>query len=160
MRGAQLNFWFKGENVEVDNKLGAVLKKKFGTMNLLLVDDMTSNIRNFKFLLEDMGFDPNKILTATNGIKALSQMTKIKPNFIITDWNMPMMDGLTFVKKVRSIDAGKNILILMITAELDKDMNQVEPYVNSFLQKPYTMATVEKVILSLIGRKILEAAKK
>ena len=146
--------------MDVDPKLAALLKKKFASMNVLMVDDMTSNLRNFKFLLEDMGFNPDKIMMANNGIKALSQMVKKKPDFIITDWNMPMMDGLTFVKKVRSVPVGQNINILMITAELDRDMEQVDGFVDAFLKKPFTMANVEQQIMTLVARKLLSAVKK
>ncbi|MBF0318162.1 MAG: response regulator [Nitrospirae bacterium] len=143
----------------IDPRIKMLIRQQFKTMKVLLVDDMMPNIKNNIMLLEDLGFTKTNITTASNGAQAFSKLMVTKPNFIITDWNMPMVDGLTFVKKLRALEAYKDIPVIMITAEPDKKLKDVEEYVNAFLKKPYTIQYLEDIIYSVVARKLLKDKK-
>lgn len=140
----------------VDPRVKEIVKRKFPSLKVLLVDDMKPNIDNTSFLLDDLGVNKNNITVAGNGLQATLKMTTFKPDLIITDWNMPMTDGLDFVKYVRKIPQNNSIAIIMITAEPDKMMSDVKPYVDAFLKKPFTMKNVEDVIYTVLARRMLK----
>ncbi|MBF0342630.1 MAG: response regulator [Nitrospirae bacterium] len=140
----------------IDPRVTAIIKKRFNTMKVLLIDDMMPNIKNNAMLLDELGFQKKNITSALNGAQAFSKMMFIKPDLIITDWNMPMVDGFMFVKKLREIEAYRDIPIIMVTAEPDKSMEEVEPYVDAFLKKPYTIQFLEDMIYTVVGRKMLK----
>ena len=66
--------------------------------SIITVDDSSTMRRIIKNTLQKLGFET--ILEAGNGVEALEVMSKNKVDMIVTDWNMPEMDGLTFVKAV------------------------------------------------------------
>ncbi len=86
--------------------------------SIITVDDSSTMRRIIKNTLQKLGFET--ILEAGNGVEALEVMSKNKVDMIVTDWNMPEMDGLTFVKAVRAKDEYKDLPILMITTEAAK----------------------------------------
>jgi two-component system chemotaxis response regulator CheY len=143
----------------IPEKVKEIVKGKFKTMKVLLVDDMELNITNNMMLLCRIGFGRSNITSANNGLTAFQMATKTPPDLIITDWNMPMTDGLTFVKKFRDFPAYSNIPIIMITAEPDKNRVDVEKYISGFLKKPYTVTDVENLIYSVVGKKMLADKK-
>ena len=87
--------------------------------SIITVDDSSTMRRIIKNTLQKLGFET--ILEAGNGVEALEVMSKNKVDMIVTDWNMPEMDGLTFVKAVRAKDEYKDLPILMITTEAAKE---------------------------------------
>ena len=114
----------------MDARIKELLKKKFPSIRVLIVDDMMPNIKNHKYVLTEMGFDERNIMHAKDGLQGLLKMTKFQPELIITDWNMPMTDGLKMVQKIRSTKTFADVAIIMITAEADKDLEQAKPFVN------------------------------
>ena len=72
---------------------------------------------------------------------------------IITDWNMPEMDGLTFVKTVRSKEEYKNTPILMVTTEAAKEdiLTALRSGVNNYVVKPFTPDTLQEKVNKLLG---------
>ncbi len=143
----------------MDQRLRSAIQQKLSGLKVLVVDDMGPNIKNYAYFLSQMGFERNNIAHAKDGLQGLLKMTKIRPDLIITDWNMPMTDGLQMVKKVRSVGAFKDTPIIMITAEADKDVKQAKPYVNAVLKKPYTMADVEDRIYEALAQYFLKKLK-
>ena len=144
---------------QIPEKVKEIVKLKFKSMKVLLVDDMELNIMNNMMTLTRIGFSRSNLSSANNGLLAFQTAQKIVPDLIITDWNMPMTDGLTFVKTLRAYIAYKDIPIIMVTAEPDKNRADVEKYINGFLKKPYTVMDVENLIYSLVARKILAGGK-
>lgn len=80
----------------------------------LIVDDSTSMRQMIAHTLSSAGF---LVTQAANGQDALATLTSARPDVIITDLNMPVMDGLTFIKKARATAAAKFTPILMLTTE-------------------------------------------
>lgn len=132
------------------------LQHLFSNLKVLVVDDMPTNIDNIRLLLLRLGVQRSHIQTATNGLDAFTRIASFKPHLVTADWNMPVMNGLEFAKKVRAVPQFESLLIVMLTAEAELDLEQARPYVNAFLRKPATNATIEKMLLSVLGKKVLQ----
>ncbi len=117
---------------------------------IITVDDSTTMRRIIKNTLQKLGF--TAILEAGNGIEALEMMSKNNVDLIVTDWNMPEMDGLTFVKTVRQKDQFKDTPILMITTEAAKEdiLTALRSGVNNYVVKPFTPDTLQEKVFKLL----------
>lgn len=115
-------------------------------MKILIVDDFSTMRRIIKNLLRDLGF--NNTSEADDGETALPMLKSGKFDFLVTDWNMPGMDGLTLVKTMRSDDELCDMPVLMVTAEARRDQIVVaaEAGVDGYVVKPFTMATLKEKI--------------
>ena len=113
-------------------------------MKILLVDD-SRTIRNIqKNTLASMGH--TDILEAADGLLALEVLSKVTPDLTLVDWNMPNMDGITLVKKIRETD--KRIPIMMCTTEAEKSrvIEAIKAGVNNYVVKPFTADTLSEKI--------------
>lgn len=117
---------------------------------IITVDDSSTMRRIIKNTLQKLGFE--SILEAGNGVEALDVMSKNKVDMIVTDWNMPEMDGLTFVKTVRQKDEYKELPILMITTEAAKEdiLTALRSGVNNYVVKPFTPDTLQEKVFKLL----------
>lgn len=117
---------------------------------IITVDDSSTMRRIIKNTLQKIGF--STILEAGNGIEALEVMSKNKVDMIVTDWNMPEMDGLTFVKAVRQKEEYKELPILMITTEAAKEdiLTALRSGVNNYVVKPFTPETLQEKVFKLL----------
>lgn len=107
-------------------------------IKILVVDDMSTMRRIIRTILNQLGY--SNIEEAENGKQALAKLKKEKFDFVVTDWNMPEMDGLSLVKAIRSDDELKHIPVLMVTAEAKKEnvMEALKAGVNNYIVKPFT----------------------
>ena len=107
-------------------------------IRILVVDDMSTMRRIIKTILNQLGY--SNIEEAENGKQALGKLKKEKFDFVITDWNMPEMDGLELVKQIRADDELKSLPVLMVTAEAKKEnvMEALKAGVNNYIVKPFT----------------------
>jgi len=120
-------------------------------LRILAVDDSATMRRIIVNTLKRAGFE--NVVEATDGKDALAKLASEDVNFIITDWNMPEMDGLTFVKNVRSDPAIKNIPILMVTTRSVKDdiIEAMKAGVNNYIVKPFTPQTLKEKIDKILN---------
>ena len=118
--------------------------------SIITVDDSSTMRRIIKNTLQKLGFET--ILEAGNGLEALEVMSKNKVDMIVTDWNMPEMDGLTFVKAVRAKEEYKDLPILMITTEAAKEdiLTALRSGVNNYVVKPFTPETLQEKVFKLL----------
>lgn len=119
-------------------------------MKFLIVDDSTTMLRIIKNSLNKLGYDD--IVEADNGVSALEVLEKGKVDVILTDWNMPKMDGLTLVKKVRETDKATQILMVTTEGEKGSILEALKAGVNNYIVKPFTPDTLKEKI-EAIGRK-------
>ena len=107
-------------------------------IKILVVDDMSTMRRIIRTILNQLGY--SNIDEAENGKQALAKLKNEKYDFVITDWNMPEMDGLTLVEEVRKDPELKSLPILMVTAEAKKEnvMRALKAGVNNYIVKPFT----------------------
>jgi two-component system chemotaxis response regulator CheY len=117
---------------------------------ILVVDDSPTMRRIIKNSLERLGYKDS--VEAAHGKEALSQLKEHPVNFIITDWNMPEMNGLEFVTELRGDDEYKDLPVLMITTRGMKDdvLQAVHAGVNNYIVKPFTPETLEEKISKLL----------
>jgi len=119
-------------------------------INVLVVDDSGTMRRIIKNTLKQAGF--GNVLEAENGREALTKLNSEKIDLILTDWNMPEMDGLTFVKKVKENDNFKTIPILMITTRSVKSdiIDAMKSGVNNYVVKPFTPQVIKEKIAQVL----------
>lgn len=120
-------------------------------MKILLVDD-SKTMRNIqKSVLAQIG-NP-QIEEACDGQDALSKAMAFQPDLILVDWNMPNMDGLTFVKTFRQTD--KLTPLIMVTTESEKSrvIEAIKAGVNNYVVKPFTPDLLSQRINETMGKK-------
>jgi two-component system chemotaxis response regulator CheY len=107
-------------------------------MKILVVDDFSTMRRIVKNLLKQLGFE--NIDEAEDGAQAYSKLKDGGYGFVVTDWNMPNMDGLDLLKKVRNDPEIKDTPMLMVTAEAEKEkvITAIQAGVNNYIVKPFT----------------------
>lgn len=113
-------------------------------IKILSVDDFSTMRRIIKNLLRQLGY--NNVIEAEDGLSALHKLRQEKIDFIITDWNMPNMNGLELLKTLRADEKLKHIPVLMVTAEALKGnvLQAVQAGVNSYIIKPFTPETLKE----------------
>jgi len=127
----------------------AILNKN---MKILIVDDFSTMRRIVKNLLRDLGF--NNTQEADDGLTALPMLKKGEFDFVVTDWNMPGMQGIDLLKHIRSDDQLKHLPVLMITAEAKREqiIEAAQAGVNGYIVKPFTAATLKEKLEKIFDR--------
>ena len=122
-----------------------------GDLKILAVDDSPTMRRIIINTLKRAGYQD--VVEAQDGKDALAKLKVDKFNFVITDWNMPEMDGLTFVTTVRGMDEYKNLPILMVTTRSVKDdiVEAMKAGVNNYIVKPFTPDTLKAKIEQVLA---------
>ena len=93
-------------------------------MKILVVDDFSTMRRIEKNLLKGLGF--NNIEEADDGLTALHKIKHGNYDLIVTDWNMPIMQGIDLLRNIRKDERLKHIPVLMVTAESKKEQIKQE----------------------------------
>lgn len=121
-------------------------------MKILIVDDFSTMRRIVKNLLRDLGF--NNTAEADDGKTAWPMLQTGKFNFLVTDWNMPVMDGLALLKTVRADEKLKDMPVLMVTAEAKRDQIVIaaQAGVNGYVVKPFTAIILKEKIDKIFER--------
>ncbi len=121
-------------------------------MKILVVDDFSTMRRIIRNLLRDLGF--NNTQEADDGVTALPMLQAGSFDLLITDWNMPGMQGIDLLKAVRSDDKLRGLPVLMVTAESKRDqiVEAAQAGVNGYVVKPFTVRTLEEKINRIFER--------
>ncbi|BCL70689.1 Chemotaxis protein cheY [Vibrio nigripulchritudo MADA3029] len=121
-------------------------------MKILIVDDFSTMRRIVKNLLRDLGF--NNTQEADDGLTALPMLKKGEFDFVVTDWNMPGMQGIDLLKNIRADDELKHLPVLMITAEAKREqiIEAAQAGVNGYIVKPFTAATLKEKLDKIFER--------
>lgn len=121
-------------------------------MKILIVDDFSTMRRIIKNLLRDLGF--NNTYEADDGNTALPMLQGTEFDFVVTDWNMPGMQGIDLLRAIRADDKLKHLPVLMVTAEAKKEqiIAAAQAGVNGYIVKPFTAATLKEKLDKIFER--------
>lgn len=121
-------------------------------MKILIVDDFSTMRRIIKNLLRDLGF--TNTTEADDGLTALPMLQSGNFDFLVTDWNMPGMNGIDLLRAVRADERLKNLPVLMVTAEAKRDqiIEAAQAGVNGYVVKPFTAQGLKDKIEKIFER--------
>ena len=121
-------------------------------IKILIVDDFSTMRRIIKNLLRDLGY--NNTFEADDGSTAWPMLESGDFDFVITDWNMPIMQGIDLLRKIRADAKLKSLPVLMVTAEAKRDQIIIaaQAGVNGYIVKPFTADTLKEKIDKIFER--------
>jgi len=113
-------------------------------LKFLVVDDFSTMRRIVRNLLKDLGF--SNVDEAEDGAVALQKLKAAPFDFVISDWNMPNMDGLALLQSIRADESLKKLPVLMVTAEGKKEniVAAAQAGASGYVVKPFTAATLDE----------------
>lgn len=129
-------------------------------MKILIVDDFATMRHIVRRALTAMGFQ--NITEASDGVEALAKLEHEHFNFIISDWNMPNMMGIEFLRRVRADTRHKSVPFLMVTAEAKREniLEAASAGVSQYIVKPFTVDALQEKMEAIFARQAKEAAAK
>lgn len=113
-------------------------------LNFLVVDDFSTMRRIVRNLLKELGY--TNVEEAEDGADALTKLKNGQFHFVVSDWNMPNLDGLEMLKKIRADDNLKDLPVLMVTAEAKKEniIAAAQAGASGYVVKPFSAAVLEE----------------
>ena len=121
-------------------------------MKFLVVDDFSTMRRIVRNLLKELGY--TNVDEAEDGAMALSKLKNETFDFVISDWNMPVMNGLDMLKSIRADAALAKLPVLMVTAEAKKEniIAAAQAGANGYVVKPFTAATLDEKLAKIFEK--------
>ena len=121
-------------------------------MKFLVVDDFSTMRRIVRNLLKELGF--SNVDEAEDGVDALAKLKGGGFEFVVSDWNMPNMDGLTMLQTIRADPALAQLPVLMITAEAKKEniVAAAQAGANGYIVKPFTAAVLQEKLTKIFEK--------
>ena len=113
-------------------------------LKFLVVDDFSTMRRIVRNLLKELGY--TNVDEAEDGSVGLQKLKSGNFQFVVTDWNMPVMTGIELLKAIRADATLKHLPVLMITAEAKKEniVEAAQSGASGYIVKPFTAATLEE----------------
>ncbi|MGB9205059.1 MAG: response regulator [Terriglobales bacterium] len=129
-----------------------------GTMDkvrALIIDDSSVMRKIVERSLRQAGVELEKVVEASNGAEALAALQDNVVDLILCDINMPVMDGLEFVRQVAAVENAKGVPIVMITTEGSEShvVAALSAGARGYIRKPFTPDQVKEHVLPLLGSK-------
>ncbi len=121
-------------------------------LKFLIVDDFSTMRRIVRNLLKEMGYANAD--EAEDGVNALQKLRNGHFDFVVTDINMPNMNGFELLAQIRSEDALKNLPVLMVTAEARKEdiVLAAKNGASGYIVKPFTKATLDEKVNKIMQK--------
>jgi two-component system, chemotaxis family, chemotaxis protein CheY len=121
----------------------------------LIVDDSSVMRKIVERSLRQAGAELEKAVEASNGVEALAALQSTVVDLILCDINMPVMDGLEFVRQVGTVESAKGIPIVMITAEGSESrvVEALSAGAQGYIRKPFTPDQLKEHVLPLLRKK-------
>jgi two-component system chemotaxis response regulator CheY len=121
-------------------------------MRILVVDDFPTMRRIVRTLLKELGY--NNIEEAEDGAVALGKLRAGGFDFVVSDWNMPNLDGLEMLKAIRADATLSALPVLMVTAEAKKEnvIAAAQAGANGYVVKPFTAATLDEKLNKVLEK--------
>ena len=132
-------------------------------LHFLVVDDFSTMRRILSGLLKELGY--SNIREAEDGEKALRILRPgpadvVAIDFVVTDWNMPLMDGLELLKQIRADDALSHLPVLMVTAEAKREniIAAAQAGADGYIVKPFNAVTLKEKLDKILQKKGMTSA--
>jgi two-component system chemotaxis response regulator CheY len=121
-------------------------------MKFLIVDDFSTMRRIVRGLLKEIGY--NNAEEAEDGVIALNMLKNTKFDFVVSDINMPNMDGFGLLTAIKKEDSLKHLPVLMVTAEARKEdiVRAAQEGAAGYIVKPFTKATLEEKVTKIMQK--------
>ncbi len=121
-------------------------------LKFLIVDDFSTMRRIVRGLLKEIGY--NNADEAEDGSVALTMLKNAKYDFVVSDINMPVMNGFELLSAVKADDTLKHLPVLMVTAEARKEdiVRAAKDGAAGYIVKPFTKATLEEKVLKIMQK--------
>ena len=121
-------------------------------LKFLVVDDFSTMRRIVRNLLKELGY--TNVDEAEDGAIALQKLNSGSFDFVVTDWNMPNMDGLTLLQTIRRTPQLKHLPVLMITAEAKKEniIAAAQAGESGYVVKPFTAVTLAEKLQKIFEK--------
>ena len=121
-------------------------------IKFLVVDDFSTMRRIVRGLLKEMGC--NNVEEAEDGAVALSMLKASKFDFVVSDINMPNMNGFDLLKAIKAEEDLKHLPVLMVTAEARKEdiLLAAQSGAAGYVVKPFTKATLEEKVTKIMQK--------
>jgi two-component system, chemotaxis family, chemotaxis protein CheY len=122
----------------------------------LIVDDSSVMRKIVERSLRQAGLNLDQVVEAGNGAEALAAVEANKLDLILCDINMPVMDGLEFVKRLCGIEQAKGVPVVMITTEGSEGhvVQAISAGASGYIRKPFTADQVKEHVLPLLAGKL------
>ena len=121
-------------------------------LKFLVVDDFSTMRRIVRNLLKELGY--TNVDEAEDGAMGLSKLRSEKYDFVVSDWNMPNMNGLDMLKAIRADENLRHLPVLMVTAEAKKEniIAAAQAGASGYVVKPFTAATLDEKLSKIFER--------
>jgi len=121
-------------------------------LKVLIVDDSSVMRKIVDRSLRQAGLELKQVLEASNGVEALSRVQQNRVDLILTDINMPTMDGLEFVRQLQAVENAKGVPIVMITTEAGESqvVSALSSGARGYIRKPFTPDQIKERIIPLL----------
>jgi two-component system chemotaxis response regulator CheY len=118
----------------------------------LVVDDFSTMRRIVRNLLKELGY--SNVDEAEDGLIALNKLKQHPYDFVVCDWNMPNMDGLTLLQSIRADPRLSHLPVLMVTAEAQKEniIAAAQAGASGYVVKPFTGVTLEEKLAKIFEK--------
>lgn len=121
----------------------------------LIVDDSSVMRKIVERSLRQAGLGIAQVFEAGNGVEALAALQQNRVDLILCDINMPVMDGLEFVKQLSGMENAKGVPVVMITTEGSEDhvVQALSAGARGYIRKPFTSDQVKEHVLPVLAEK-------
>jgi len=121
-------------------------------MKILVVDDFPTMRRIVRNLLKELGY--SNVDEAEDGAAGLARLRSVNYDFVISDWNMPNLDGLSMLKEIRADAHLAHLPVLMVTAESKKEniIAAAQAGASGYVVKPFTAATLDEKLNKILEK--------
>lgn len=122
-------------------------------LRFLIVDDFSTMRRIVRSLLKEMGY--HNADEAEDGLAAMAKLRSQSFDFVVSDINMPNMNGFELLKAIKADDELKHLPVLMVTAEARKEdiVQAAQSGAAGYIVKPFTKATLEEKVVKIMQRR-------
>ena len=119
-------------------------------LKFLVVDDFSTMRRIVRNLLKELGF--NNVEEAEDGLDALNKLQAGGYGFVISDWNMPNMDGLQALKKIKEGDSSAKVVMCTAMGQESMVVDAIKSGAKDFIVKPFNADRIVQTVNSIFGK--------